>query len=82
MTVKVKLSQVSVVHAAGVAVAPVNGPQLNETEVVWPAAGAFKVPLDGVAAKAEDTTTIRASVIARPNAFLLFILIPPGGSGA
>jgi len=46
--------------------------------VVCPAAGALRVPLDGVAANAGYTARAKAISIAGPRAFMLFILIPPG----
>jgi hypothetical protein len=73
-TVRVNVSQVSEVQAAVVAVAPVKGPPLNEMEVVCPAAGAVRVPLEGVAAKADDMASIRATNVS-PKTLRLFILI-------
>ena len=61
-----KVSQLTLVHAAGSAVAPLNGPPDHEIELVCPAAGAFRVALEGVEATAEETINNSAAKV-NPN---------------
>ena len=68
LTVSAKVSQVTLVQAAGSAVAPVNGPPDHVTELVCPAAGALRVALEGVEATAEDTINNSAAKM-DPNHF-------------
>ena len=74
MTVRAKVSQVTLVQAAGSAVAPVNGPPDHATELVCPAVGALSVALEGVAATAEDTAN-NATIMGTTH-LLSFILTP------
>jgi len=58
------------VQAAVLGVAPVKGPPLKVTEVVWPAAGALRVPLAGVAANDEETMNVRVKRVSQKAVYL------------
>jgi len=67
-TVSAKVSQFTLVQAAGSAVAPESGPPDHAIELVCPAAGAFSVALEGIEATAEDTIKNSAAKVS-PNHF-------------
>ena len=52
--------------------APLNGPPDQEIELVCPAAGAFRVALEGVEASAEETSNNSAAKV-NPNHVWSFI---------